>query len=313
LVGSTVLPLAPRIALAWLFVPCLAADGLMVPVLSSLQGPPRDFAAAIAFGIVGCVLAQGCLLAAWLAWGDGPFLRRLATHWYIAALLYATWLVGLVLATGGRSEASNIGATVAFGVPLISIAAQLPLWLARHLLGWRLVREQLPLAERQGSQPDPTPEPPLSIRDLMVATLVVAASLALARLAAPADGKEVWSIWAIAFAVASVVSSISLLPAGKLLLRSPPPESLRSDTVGGLRPPLFSRGLVWSGLYAAALIALIWIVVAAEWWFAPQLLVPRAIYVGLSSLMFTFAATLMFTATIAKDRRYRLTSRQRPK
>jgi hypothetical protein len=294
-VGSTVQPPAPRIALAWLFVPCLAADGLMVPVLSSLQGPSRDIAAAFAFGIVGCVLAQGCLLAAWLVWSDGPFLQRLATHWFIAVLLYATWLVGLVLATGGRGEASHVGATVALGVPLISIAAQLPLWLTRQVFGWRLVREQFPLAERQGPQPEPTPEPSLTIRDLMVATLVVAASLALARLAAPADGKPVWPIWAFACTVAGFVSTISLLPAAVFLLRQRP----------------LRRGLVWSAIYAASWIALVWIVVAAQWWFAPQSLIPRALYIGLSSLMFTFAATLTLAATIAKGRGYRLTSRPR--
>jgi hypothetical protein len=282
----------PRIALAWLIVPCLAADGLMVPVLSSLQGPPRELPAAIAFGIVGCVLAQGCLLAAWLAWSDGPFPQRLARHWLIATGLYAIWLVGLALASPRASEVPRIAATVALGIPLVSLAAQFPPWVWRHLWGWRLVRETAePTQSREAERTQPH-EQRLTIRDLMVATLVVAASLALARLAAPADGHSVWPIWAFACTVAVVVSSVTLLPAGVFLLR---PRPLR-------------RGLFWSAIYAASWISLVWIAVAAKWWFAPQMLIPRAIYVGLSSLMFTFAATLTLAATIAKLRGYRLAS-----
>ena len=63
-------------------------------------------------------------------------------------------------------------------------------------------------------------------------------------------------------------------------------------------------------LYALALIGLIWVAVALMYWFAPGMLAPRAIYVGLSSLMFTFAATLTLAAAIARDRGYRLTSRR---
>ncbi len=267
---------APRISAAWLIVPCLACDFLMVPAISSING---GVGAALALAIVGCVLAQGCLLAAWLAWSDGPFLRRLATHWLIAAGLYLIWLVGLWLAAPDPA-APQIAATVALGVPLVSIAAQFPLWLARQFMGWRLVREfsdeTLPV------------EPKLAIRHLMLATVVVAVSLALARLA-PADGKDVWPVWAVSCVVAAVISSITLLPAGAWLLRS----------------QLFRRGLLWSILYAAAWIALVWIVLAVQWWFALPL-APRAIYVGISSLMCTFASTLILTALLARARGYRL-------
>jgi hypothetical protein len=278
----------PHISAAWLIVPCLACDFLMVPVLSSLEGPPHEAGAAVAFGIVGCVLAQGNLLAAWLAWSHGPFLRRLATHWTIAVGLYLVWLVGLGLALRIDREAPQIAAVVALGVPLVSIAAQFPLWVARQWFGWRLVRESA-----QAAHPS---EPPLAIRDLMLATLAVAASLALARLAPSPDAGEVWPIWAAAFTVASAISTIALLPAGALLLRMQP----------------FSRGLAWSGLYAAAWIALLWVIVGVLRFYALAL-PPRALVVGLSSLMATFAATLMLTAVIARDRGYRLTSgRTRP-
>ena len=277
----TLLQREPRIHLAWLIVPCLAADGLMVPALRLLDGgPPGEFGALFAFGIVGCVLAQGNLLAAWLVWGDEPFLRRLLTHWKIAAGLYLIWLVGMVLALRREREMPQVAATVALAVPLVSLAAQFPLWVARQLFGWRLVRENA----------DTSREQRLSIRDLMVATLVVAASLALVRLAPFQKESERWAACSAFFTVASVISTIALLPAGSLLLRL----------------PALGRGLKWSALYAAAWISLPWILVAALRWYGSVNLPPRPLFVGLSSLMFTFAATLTLTAVIARDRGYRL-------
>jgi len=276
----------PRIHAAWLIVPCLAADGLMVPVFSFLQAAP-GVVIMFALGIVGCVLAQGNLLAAWLVWADAPFLRRLLTHWKIAASLYLIWLVGFGLALGWSGMPPQIAATVAFGVPLVSLGAQFPLWPARQVFGWRLVREDAGVA--------PSSEPPLTIRDLMLATVVVAAALALARLAPSPDGKSLWVPWGIAVVVASLISSIALLPAGALLLRT----------------PVFSRGLKWSGLYVGAWIALPWILVVVLRFYGSVRLPPWPIFVGLSSLMLTFAATLTLAAAIARDRGYRLTGRRK--
>jgi hypothetical protein len=289
----------PRIHLAWLILPCLAADGLMMPVLTSLSGPPHEIIVPVALGIIGCVLAQGCLLAAWLAWGDGPFLRRLAAHWIVAASLYAVWLMGFGVANAlFGSIPPQIAATVALGVPLVSLAAQFPLWVTRQLFGWRLVREQADEGQSSELPKTPPSQPPkterLSIRDLMLATVVVAVTFALARLAPSPDAGEMWPVWGVGSTVACVISSISLLPAGVLLLRQRP----------------LSRGLAWSSLYALSLISLIWVAVALLRWFAPGMLAPRAIYVGLSSLMFTFAATLTLAASIARDRGYRLASRR---
>ena len=283
---AVVAPQAPSASAAWLIVTCLACDFLMVPVFISVDGPQAPIRVIPALGIIGCVLAQGNLLAAWLAWSEGPFLRRLARHWMIAAGLYLIWLLGFGLALAGGRMPPILAATVALGVPLVSIAAQFPLWVARQWFGWRLVR---------GAAAAAVPEPPLAIRDLMVATLVVAASLALARVAPSPDKGEVWPIWAFGFVVASVISSLALVPAGALLMRMQP----------------FRRALVWSGLYAAAWIALPWIVATVVWAYGLTILPPWPLFVGLSNLMLSFAATLIFTATIARNRGYRLTARGR--
>jgi hypothetical protein len=269
----------------------------MMPAFSSLVARPNESGAACTFGIIGCVFAQGNLLAAWLAWGKGPFLRRLGIHWIIAGGLYLIWLGGLFLTSlvghtisRGPTNASEAAMTTALGVGLVSIAAQLPLWIVRQWFGWRLIKED-------ADQTQPI-EPPLAIRDLMLATIIVATSLALARLApGPQKQRELWTMWTVFFTAASVISTISLLPAGAILLRG----------------ETFRRRLPWGGVYAAALIALPWIIVLDVWWYGTAPVPPRPLLVGLSSLMFTFAATLMLTARILRDRGYYLVwGRRRP-
>ena len=71
---------------------------------------------------------------------------------------------------------------------------QTPLWIARQLLGWRLIR---------GDPSNDAGPAPLAIRDLMVATQMVALSLGLARWAPSPDGEEIEGIWIAMFIMAS--------------------------------------------------------------------------------------------------------------
>src|SRR5438132_1701796 len=122
----------PAVLLGLLIVLCLACDFLMVPILAAPQvpGPPRIPGFPLFLAIVGCVLAQGNLLAAWLAWSDQPFWQRLTWHWIVAVILYLVWLAGLVL--GGARHFAEVSSVVGLSVPLVSIAAQTPLWIARQ-------------------------------------------------------------------------------------------------------------------------------------------------------------------------------------
>src|SRR5207245_3317398 len=117
-------------------------------------------------------LAQGNLLAAWLAWSEGPFLKRLARHWVVIASLYCVWAIGVVLAALPK-EVQMICLTIALAVPLVSVAAQFPLWIARQWFGWRITRA--------GSEDELVQERPLTIRGLMLATLVGAVAFTLGR------------------------------------------------------------------------------------------------------------------------------------
>ncbi|MEX2027218.1 MAG: hypothetical protein WEH44_07950, partial [Pirellulaceae bacterium] len=90
-------------------------------------------------------------------------------------------------------------------LPALSLAVETPLWFLRWVLGWRITR-----------QIDCPPPRKLAIRDIMLATALVAAALALARLSPqfqPGGGdRAFWAMLAVAAAVA-VASSTVLLPA----------------------------------------------------------------------------------------------------
>jgi hypothetical protein len=278
--------------IAWvaLAVPCLASDFLMMPMFSAFTGPPAASGVILPFAALGCILAQGCLLAAWLAWGAQRFLRRLAVHWGIAAGLYLTWLAGFavsVLRESSASEFGEISTTVLLGVPLVSIAAQLPLWVVRYFFGWRLARPD--------SSGAVAPEPALTISDLMLATLLVAAALALARFVPPTEREsERWAVWSVVFAVASGTCTISLLPAGAILMR----------------PGRFGHRLLFGGLYSGLIVGILWLFVAVARWYGGRL-PPREVFIGLTCLMLGFAGTLMLAANAARAQGYRLIWRRR--
>jgi hypothetical protein len=263
--------------LVLLVLVCLACDFLMVPVLAMVPARPIP-GFPLLLAIVGCVLAQGCLLAAWLVWSEQPFWRRLTWHWIVAVILYLVWAAGLAVSRPSQFASASF---VGLSVPLVSIAAQLPLWIARQTFGWRLIR---------GDPKNDTGLAPLSIRDLMTATLVVALALALARMAPSPDGKGLGMIWIIMFVMASAVSTIALLPAIALLLRT----------------HAFQRGILFAGMYAVFWLVLLWLVLLVgrhQGLFRPPLL---AVRVGVYCLIVSFATTVMLAASAARARGYRL-------
>jgi hypothetical protein len=162
----------------------------------------------------------------------------------------------------------------------VSIAAQTPLWIARQAFGWRLIRRE---------QKNDTASAPLSIRDLMVATVLVAVALALARFAPSPDGKDPGFVWIVMFVVTSAISTITLLPAAAMLLRT----------------RRFRRGLIFAGLYAAFWVGIVWLVVLTARYKGFSV-PPLAFVVGVSSLIFSFAGTVMLAAAAARARGYRL-------
>src|SRR5205823_2893866 len=118
----------------------LVCDFCLAPLFASLFHRPPSIDGASRFALLGIVLAQGNILAAWLAWSELPFLRRLTAHWAAAAIFCFAWLSGFRLCVT-HVESDIVRSTIVLAVPLVSIAAQLPLWIVRYFFGWRLVRD----------------------------------------------------------------------------------------------------------------------------------------------------------------------------
>jgi len=185
----------------------LLADLLVLPLMKVFD--QRDWGAVWVYVCMGLIVAQGGALTVWLAWGPEPFWLRLLGHWCLAGVALAFWLLGVWAAEGPNDLREALG-IVGPALPLVSLAAQAPLWLVRQFCGWRLVPREAP----------PDAAAPLSIRDLMVATLLAGLSLAAAR---GVDGggsrnEEFWLFWGIAVAIATGIGTIALLPAGGWLL-----------------------------------------------------------------------------------------------
>jgi hypothetical protein len=275
---------ASVVLLRTLIVICLASDFLMVPVLSLVPWRPMPIVPLL-LAIVGCVLAQGCLLAAWLAWSEQPFRQRLIWHWIVAAILYLVWAAGLALGQPRHFAQSSI--MVGLLVPLVSIGAQLPLWIARQTFGWRLIR---------GDANNDTGPAPLAIRDLMLATALIAVALALARSAPSPDAKPIGPFGVIIALVASAISTITLLPASVLLRPAHP----------------FPRGIRLAYLYAAFWIGLPWMIVFVAWHRGLFPAPPLPVLIGLSCLILSFASTVVLAAATARAHGYRLLSGRLP-
>ena len=260
---------------AWWVLAAFAilADFAMVPIVSSVRnGPPSP----LLFCAVGCTLAQGSLLAAWLVLLEGPFWRRLVWHWCLALGLWLVWFVGLALAAPSPREIVDIGFTVACITPLISLGAQLPIWATRHFFGWRLAHLAADAPPAKVSQ--------LSIRDLLFATLVVAVTFAAARLAPALRENEFWIAIIVGLTIASIISTIAILPAAAMLLRPRP----------------FRHALALTGGYTFTLIGLHWLVVGFVRWYGGPL-PPAVLHVGLSLLMLSYCGTCCLAAYVARQ------------
>lgn len=191
-------------------------DFLAMPLARAAggSGPDGEWAFAI---VVGAFLAQFAILPAWLAWGTRPYWQRMLIHWCSAALLSAALVLGLVCTEFGstRLRLSRIVediAPVILMLPLISLGVETPLWFARLVFGWRLVRPGSLLAVPKK----------LAIRDFLAGMSVVGIALGAARLAmsvGSATDFDFWLPWAIAVAVAAVASALTLPLMAWALLR----------------------------------------------------------------------------------------------
>jgi hypothetical protein len=209
-------PIARRIAIWWsiliVALPLAVVDVAVVPLMDKIQ--PDDAASVFVYTCFGLIPAQAALLTVGLVFGSGPLWQRLLIHWASALLLTFAWFLGFSGSFQGNAFSDRKWQEAMRGVcvlPIISLTIQAPLWMIRCFFGWRFVQpSRLPLE-------DASPDANLTIRDLMLATVVVALSLTISRLAPIPDHLKVqpqtfWLAVAGFAGAAAGVSALGVLP-----------------------------------------------------------------------------------------------------
>jgi hypothetical protein len=191
------------------------ANATMAPVMTAMR-PGSGFAPGLAYLslVLGSIAGQAAVLTVLAVWASGPLWLRLVWHWGLMLLAFAAWTFGFVVALISENQTfpDEEFRIALLGLPLVALAFQAVPWLFKLYLGWRIVHDE----ENWESATDQQ----LSIRDMFLATVVVAISMAAVRLGKPANVEEgiYWAAWGIGGAVASAISLVCLVPMVYLML-----------------------------------------------------------------------------------------------
>lgn len=147
-------------------------------VRSVTQGLPLFFYA-------GVIEAQFAFHAIWCVLAPLRLVTRLSMGLGIGLILLAAWALGLAIAQADHPP-FNPGVwreilAILLTLPVIMLAAQLPLWCVRCFFHWRVFHRCDPARK--------SPHESLAIRDIFIATAVVAVVLSCARLATMVSGE----------------------------------------------------------------------------------------------------------------------------
>ncbi|WP_425613913.1 hypothetical protein NA78x_003758 [Anatilimnocola sp. NA78] len=154
---------------------------LTLVILANERGSGQD--SGIGQGLaVGLVLTQACLISVGIALDSQSFWRRLLIYWsYLFGLLacwsagYALWLLGDASrdTTENWNQLRKDSGLLMCLVPLVSIAMQVPLWIARALFGWRIVLHRQGVSSNHAAQDER-----LALSHFFIGTAIVAIALA---------------------------------------------------------------------------------------------------------------------------------------
>lgn len=259
-----------------------ATVNLLIVPLESQVGGPGEAGAVFVFLCMGVIGAEAALHAIWCVLAPTPIAKRLAIGIAVGLVLYGAWALGYSASFSGR--AYRYWEYVLMGLlclPLLAIATQSPLWLARIWLRWRIEHREEPLP--------PSEVEPFRIRDLLAATAALALALSAIRLGMPEDipSEEAFLIgFAIAALVAAAVSLFTTLPVVAAALRT--------------RRALMTLPAILL-VHVATLLGVFVILSAVfqEW-------PPAWVYAGIVAMGFGFSACLAGVLLVARGLGYRL-------
>jgi hypothetical protein len=179
--------------LSWVWV--------IASVHSPMPGPPPTI--GVFFGILGGQLGA---LSTWFVWSQRSFAIRLPVYCILLYVLLAFLLAGLWIGEPASPDTFARGA--AYGLPLVSLAIHLPLWLLRCYFGWEIIASA---NQKNGSQPRQA----LSIADIVVGTALAAVAVSAARFTSnePTYPRaHDWQGWCAAVGIIAGISLASLPP-----------------------------------------------------------------------------------------------------
>jgi hypothetical protein len=180
-------------------------------VVATVGGIGPD-TAAIAFfvvGWVGVIGAQGALHAIWCVLAPVPGRIRLAVAVGLAVFWYGAFLFGVAVVGGPDDEFGEGALTGLLCLPLICLGFQMPLWLVRFWLRWRIVHE--------GNDSVGSRMTTLRLRHILVGMAGIALALGTARMAKPdgVDSEAAFVLWmfipALLFLLLSAGTTLPLL------------------------------------------------------------------------------------------------------
>ncbi len=178
-------------------------------IIGILVGPSEPVLLMAA--LMSALFSQLALQSVWIVWSPHPLWLRQIVGVTAGWLLMGAFLLGLRVNESSNGDFPEIVRAFLCSIPLIMLSAQIPLWGLRTYLRWRI----LP------TNKSTVPERPLTIGDMIAATLVVALAFGFIRLASddPQFYEIAWIGWLIAIPSIAAISLVSLPPLLFLMLR----------------------------------------------------------------------------------------------
>ena len=246
---------------------------LIVPLVTSF-GSPSPSPPPLIGVMYGVFAGQLGGLSIWLVWSRGGLVKRLAIYCLLMYGLLLCFLVGVLV--GEPTSARHVARATAFGLPLVSLSVQLPLWLLRSYLGWEI-------AEGDDSGV-PHSRRALSIGDMLAGTTLAAIAISLVRFASIAPGYPNMSNWIGWLVAVPSIAGISLVSLPPIILCT-------------LWLKDWKTGLWFLMAYsAAATVVTVIVILRID---RPSVLTAREL-VEVVALIITFAATLFGTLLLAR-------------
>lgn len=199
----------------WLFLGCVAffvvTNIVSFPLLFP-RGPDHVLVMVLYAAGLSAIGAQMGLHGIWCVLAPLPWAKRFLVGATSGLVLYGSVAVGWIVVPSLRHELGESDLLIALVtgllcLPLLLLAAQVPLWIMRIWFRWRIAhRDDVPSATLR----------PLRIGHLLLAMATIAAALAAARISqsiSASPGNDGIVVLAVAALVIMVISAITVLPA----------------------------------------------------------------------------------------------------